>query len=146
MASSEDTIELDEPMEAEYAIGDYLSEMCMELEEAGMSVNIDNLLWEKAKVIVSGRFMGRIFSNLTSNIVKYADSSKPVYMETIYSKQNVAIQISNYVAEDKKLLSSAGIGLKNIEMMMQRMNGKFVYDSNDENGIFIVMLEFKIVE
>ena len=67
-------------------------------------------------------------------------------METIYSKQNVAIQISNYVAEDKKLLSSAGIGLKNIEMMMQRMNGKFVYDSNDENGIFIVMLEFKIVE
>ena len=146
LASSEDTIELDEPMDAEYAIGDYLSEMCMELEEADMSVNIDNLLWKKAKVIVSGRFMGRIFSNLTSNIVKYADSSKPVYMETIYSKQNVAIQISNYVAEDKKLLSSAGIGLKNVEMMMQRMNGKFVYDSNDENGIFIVMLEFKIAE
>ena len=29
---------------------------------------------------------------------------------------------------------------------MQRMNGKFVYDSNDENGIFMVMLEFNIIE
>ena len=122
--------------------GDYLSEICMELEEAGMSVNIDNLLWKKAKVIVSGRFMGRIFSNLTSNIVKYADSSKPVYLETIYSKQTIAIQISNYVSEDKKLLSSAGIGLKNVEMMMKRMDGNCEYGQKDEK--FTIRIEFKI--
>lgn len=146
LASSEDTIETDEPMDVQYAIGDYLSEMCMELAESKIPVNIDKMLWKNVKVIVSGRFMGRIFSNLTSNIKKYADTSKVVSLETIYCKHSIIIKISNYISDNKKLLESAGIGLKNIEMMMQRMNGKFVYDSNDENGIFMVMLEFKIVE
>lgn len=146
LASSEDTIETDEPMDVQYAIGDYLSEMCMELAESKISVNIDKMLWKNVKVIVSGRFMGRIFSNLTSNIKKYADTSKVVSLETIYCKHSIIIKISNYISDNKKLLESAGIGLKNIEMMMQRMNGKFVYDSNDENGIFMVMLEFNIIE
>lgn len=71
---------------------------------------------------------------------------KVVSLETIYCKHSIIIKISNYISDNKKLLESAGIGLKNIEMMMQRMNGKFVYDSNDENGIFMVMLEFNIIE
>ena len=59
--------------------------MCMELAESKISVNIDKMLWKNVKVIVSGRFMGRIFSNLTSNIKKNMQiHQKLFHFETIY--------------------------------------------------------------
>ena len=50
MASSEKNIELDKPIETEYAVGDYLSEMYAVLKERGYSIDIDKLKWEKVKI------------------------------------------------------------------------------------------------
>ena len=52
MASSEKNIELDKPIETEYAVGDYLSEMYAVLKERGYSIDIDKLTGEKLKLLL----------------------------------------------------------------------------------------------
>ena len=144
MASSEKNIELDKPIETEYAVGDYLSEMYAVLKERGYSIDINKLNWEKVKVAVNVGLISRIFANLTDNICKYADIDKPIVMETCFTKNNFKVKIGNGICDDKTLLESTGIGLKSVDMMMLRMNGNMSYSR--EHGKFWVKLEFPIVK
>lgn len=144
MASSEKNIELDKPIETEYAVGDYLSEMYAVLKERGYSIDINKLNWEKVKIAVSVGLISRIFANLTDNICKYADIDKPIVMETCFTKNNFKVKIGNGICDDKTLLESTGIGLKSVDMMMLRMNGNMSYSR--EHGKFWVKLEFPIVK
>ena len=41
--------------------------------------------------------------------------------------KNSGIEIMNNISLQKKLLDSAGIGLKNVDMMMKHMGGKMEY-------------------
>lgn len=144
LASSDENIQMDELAEVEYAIGDYLSEMYMVITESGYSVNIENIKWKKEYIAVNSSLVSRVFNNITSNICKYADISKPVFMEIKYKQKVIEIKISNAICEEKKLLDSAGIGLKNVELMMKRMNGFMTYA--DDNGMFTVKLHFPVAE
>ena len=144
MASSEKNIELDKPIETEYAVGDYLSEMYAVLKERGYSIDINKLNWEKVKIAVNVGLISRIFANLTDNICKYADIDKPIVMETCFTKNNFKVKIGNGICDDKTLLESTGIGLKSVDMMMLRMNGSMSYSR--EHGMFWVKLEFPIVK
>ena len=47
------------PIEAEYAVGDYLSEMYAVLHERGYSIDIDKIIWEKVKIAVNKGQIGR---------------------------------------------------------------------------------------
>lgn len=104
MASSEKNIELDKPIETEYAVGDYLSEMYAVLKERGYSIDINKLNWEKVKIAVNVGLISRIFANLTDNICKYADIDKPIVMETCFTKNNFKVKIGNGICDDKTLL------------------------------------------
>lgn len=142
LASSEESIEMDEPLEAEYVIGDYLSGMYAIIAGKGYSVDIRKMKWEKVDISVNSGFMGRIFNNITDNICKYADVNKPVIIETSYPKGKAVVKISNSVCIEKKLLESAGIGLKNVSIMMDRMGGKMLYHLDNKD--FYVTLEFPV--
>ena len=52
------------------------------------------------------------------------------------------MKISNSVCIEKKLLESAGIGLKNVSIMMDRMGGKMLYHLDNKD--FYVTLEFPV--
>lgn len=142
LASAEDDIVMNEAQEVEYAIGDYLSEMYGVITEKGYSVDIRKMKWEKVDISVNSGFMGRIFNNITDNICKYADVNKPVIIETSYPKGKAVVKISNSVCIEKKLLESAGIGLKNVSIMMDRMGGKMLYHLDNKD--FYVTLEFPV--
>lgn len=144
MASSEKNIELDKPIEAEYAVGDYLSEMYAVLRDKGYTIDIEKIKWEKQNIAVNIGLISRVFTNLTDNICKYADMDKPIVMETSFSKNNFKVKIGNGICDDKTLLESTGIGLKSVDMMMLRMNGSMSYSR--ERGMFWVKLEFPIVK
>lgn len=144
LASSEKNIELDKPIEAEYAVGDYLSEMYAVLHERGYSIDIDKIIWEKVKIAVNMGLVSRVFANLTDNVCKYANKDKLVIMETFFDKHIFEVKIGNGICDDKTLLESTGIGLKSVDMMMLRMNGSMSYSR--EHGMFWVKLEFPIVK
>lgn len=143
IAGSQRPIELDASMDVEYIFGDYLSDVCAQLMKSNYEVDAEGISFKQVKVAVNMAFLTRIFSNLTDNIYKYADNKKPVVMKTAFTKKIFSVEIGNGVCDNKTLLKSAGIGLKSVDAMMQRMNGSMSFKR--ERGKFWVKLEFPIV-
>lgn len=137
-------IEMDASMDVEYIFGDYLSDVCAQLMKSNYEVDAERISFKQVKVAVNMAFLTRIFSNLTDNIYKYADNRKPVVMKTAFTKKIFSVEIGNGVCDNKTLLKSAGIGLKSVDAMMQRMNGSMSFKR--EHGKFWVKLEFPIVK
>lgn len=144
IAGSQRPIELDTSMDVEYIFGDYLSDVCAQLMKSNYEVDAERISFKQVKVAVNMAFLTRIFSNLTDNIYKYADNKKPVVMKTAFTKKIFSVEIGNGVCDNKTLLKSAGIGLKSVDAMMQRMNGSMSFKR--EHGKFWVKLEFPIVK
>lgn len=107
----------------QYAFNDYLSEMCNYLASQGFNVETSELSWPHQNVSVSFDYIGRIMNNIQSNIVKYADKAKPVYLDTKCDGKTFCISVENTVSANANNNSSNGIGLKNINSMMKKMNG-----------------------
>lgn len=143
IAGSQRPIEMDVSMDVEYIFGDYLSDVCAQLMKSNYEVDAERISFKQVKVAVNMAFLTRIFSNLTDNIYKYADNKKPVVMKTAFTKKIFSVEIGNGVCDNKTLLKSAGIGLKSVDAMMQRMNGSMSFKR--EHGKFWVKLEFPIV-
>ena len=143
IAGSQRPIEMDASMDVEYIFGDYLSDVCAQLMKSNYEVDAEGISFKQVKAAVNMAFLTRIFSNLTDNIYKYADKNKPVVMKTAFTKKIFSVEIGNGVCDNKTLLKSAGIGLKSVDAMMQRMNGSMSFKR--ERGKFWVKLEFPIV-
>lgn len=143
ISGSQRPVELDASMDVEYIFGDYLSDVCAQLMKSNYEVDAEGISFKQVKVAVNMAFLTRIFSNLTDNIYKYADNKKPVVMKTAFTKKTFSVEIGNGVCDNKTLLKSAGIGLKSVDAMMQRMNGSMSFKR--EHGKFWVKLEFPIV-
>ncbi len=143
LTSTTGEIKLEEPCEAEYAIGEYLSEIVYLLENAGFAVDADDLRWEPVKVSLYSEYIGRINNNLYSNIVKYAEPQTAVKIWIEYRDREISLHISNAVNPDPTITSKTGIGLKNVKEMMKQMGGK-VEVQNDAKR-YDIALTFPLV-
>ena len=103
------------------AFEDILSNTVGYLEENGFSV-FDNICWPKQKAVVSNEAVNRIFDNISSNLLKYADRDEPVTLCVEERKGRLRITIENGVLKEK-VSDGTGIGLCNIESLMNKMNG-----------------------
>ena len=117
----------------QYAFNDYLSEMCNYLASQGFNVETSELSWPHQNVSVSFDYIGRIMNNIQSNIVKYADISKPVTLSTKSDGKCFYISVSNTISNNADDSSSNGIGLKNINSMMKKMNGDSIIHTDESN-------------
>jgi signal transduction histidine kinase len=123
LISSEQPMKLEEPENLEYALGEYLSELCGLLEMDGYQVLIDHLYWEPVQIQICIDYAGRIIDNLVSNIKKYADQTVPVELSSEYNASYASITIRNKSAKANQYVHGTGIGVKNIRAMMAQMNG-----------------------
>lgn len=121
-----------ETVNIEYAFNDYLSELCSYLETQGFFIEVLELTWPHQNVSISFDYIGRIINNIQSNIVKYADSLKPVFLSTKSDGKNFYISIENTISDHAHDNSSNGIGLKNISSMMKKMNGNCSIHANKQ--------------
>lgn len=140
IANQDAEIQMDPFVNAEDAIGDYLSEFCGILQNKGYKVVSDNLYWDDKMISVNASFISRIMHNLVSNIVKYADVNDEIFIESRYENNRLGIIIENKVDISNKITESSGIGLQNIDMMMKKMKGKLEIHSNRDT--FKVILWF----
>lgn len=123
LAASEEQIELEPWEDAEYALGDYLSELCLFLSEENFQVHAENLFAKEVKVRIHTDYMSRIIHNLFSNIKKYADKRDRILIATSYTDTELIISCKNRI-DRNAYHSGTGIGTKNIALMMQKMGGK----------------------
>lgn len=143
LVDSEQSIRLEAPENVEYALGEYLSELCALLEMDGYQVSIDNLYWESVQIQICTDYVGRIIDNLVSNIKKYAAPNTPVKLSAEYNVSCVSITIQNKSAQPNQYVHGTGIGVKNIHAMMSQMNG--ICTVKIEPDYYSITLSFPIV-
>lgn len=87
----------------------------------------------------------RIFNNLFSNIIKYGDKEKPVFISAAIKNRSdmeaeIVITLQNTIKSDLSGISSTQIGLKSTRKMMELMNGTL--DTEEKETLFTARLAF----
>lgn len=121
------------------ALYDLLSETTAYLEQQGFAVRLD-LDWRPCRIRLRSDYLGRIFDNLASNIVKYADPAAPVVLRSLYTDGCAGIALENRCAARPAAAESSGIGLRNVDGMMRKMGGSCVVEQS--GGRFCAALYF----
>lgn len=142
LARKEGRLELEPPENIESIFSDYLSEMTGLLESSGFQVNMDALEWKSFQVRVNLDYISRIMNNILSNIQKYAEPNTEICLETSYETNRVGIAIKNEIKSQESNIEGNGIGIKNVEFMMQKMNGECMTEIKEKD--YRIILWFKI--
>ena len=83
----------------------------------------------------------RIFENLFSNLLKYADKHRPVSVKFELCEDKLKVFVKNFVSENKDKRESNGIGIRSCKKIAEMLSHEF--DTAEENGIFTVSLALK---
>ena len=101
-----------------------LSDFCGYLEQKGFQVGLD-VRWPDKQIRYVEEYVTRILDNITSNIVKYADITKPVKISIIEEPEIIRIQFQNHVNKPDFPVDSTGIGIQSIDNLMKKMGGEY---------------------
>lgn len=86
----------------------------------------------------------RVFDNVFSNILKYADKSKPINIRYYIKDQNLIIIIQNKITKKLKSVSSTGIGLKTCTKIIEMHKGKLYAKKTNDAFTITIKLPVKI--
>lgn len=144
--NSQHKVELEEPEDIFSAFGDYLSELCVLLEDEGFTVDTEMLEWNPAAVRINTDLFGRIMNNIISNIEKYASRNNPIQVQILYEEKYVGILIRNTVAQTEQTAHKTGIGLQNISVMMEHMQGYLEASEKDRKYCMILHFPYSVIQ
>lgn len=139
--------DLEEPGKLGEMFYDILSDFAGYMAERGFSVQ-NHLSWPDVQIRVNTNYLSRVMDNITSNIEKYADKSRPVDVEavrtTVEGKNYAGITIENTILKNASHEESSGIGTRSMENMMHAMKGLlFIKTGEDNYRICILFPEVK---
>lgn len=127
-SSDQDELHADEVNGAEF-VGQIVEESLFDLENEG--IEVARRAGEiTCRLLVDVDLMRRVFGNLFSNILKYADRSHAVQAEYGETKGELVIRLRNSVAADASERESSNIGLKTCETILKRHGGTFSYQKD----------------
>ncbi len=75
----------------------------------------------------------RVFDNLFSNIHKYADPSRPVYLDKLADKDTIHVKITNFIPDHATRVESNRIGLQTCQKLVEAMGGTFRQERNGDS-------------
>ena len=139
LIAGEDEIELEEPELYEVLFYDLFSETANYLNQRGFEVKF-HVEWIGCEICISTDYIIRIMDNITSNIVKYADSKCPVIISSVIKKRTVGFVFENQIRLLEETVESTGIGIQNIKNMMQKMNGECIVEKTEEKFRIMILL------
>ena len=85
----------------------------------------------------------RVFDNLFSNILKYADKSEPIKIRYYIENNILIITIKNKINNNLKSVISTGIGLKTCTKIIEMHNGQLSTQKIDNFFIVTITLDVK---
>ena len=106
-------------------IAQMLEENLYDLEEKGISIKREVSV-TTSNLLINISLIHSLFENVFSNIRKYADLSKGLYVQYYLENNYLVVSLENYKKEEKdtKILS-AQIGLHNCTAIMEKHGGRF---------------------
>lgn len=124
-------------------LGQVVEESLFDMENEGFTIerSSDDI---DCRLLVDIALVRRVFGNIFSNLLKYADSSRPVTVEYRQGKDRLSIRFVNYVSQDFKEKESSSIGLKTCGKIMGDHKGCFTCER--KGNMFVAELEFPTLE
>lgn len=132
-------IKYTEPISMKQAFSKACSNMISELEIRGFHVLVE-LDWDSCFIQVKQGYINRIFENICSNIIKYAEVKTEVQICTINTDKHTGISILNSNANGATNEDSTQIGLDSIRNMMEKMNGISIIEQTE--AVFEISILF----
>jgi Signal transduction histidine kinase len=127
----------------------YLEELLEELEQnreflelKGFSVQTE-FLAEEGKIMGNVMFFQRIFSNLFTNILKYADQDQSIVWTVKVDRGMLCFLFWNQKLRSRKLVESNGIGLKSVRRMVELQNGSVFMTGDGDH--FALTMKFPLI-
>lgn len=137
---------LDKEQEAELesiavqeAIYDLISDQITILRQEHFKVRIIGEL-PQVYITVNLEELGRVFDNILSNLLKYAEPMEEVYITFNSTPEMFEIQLANTIKMAEVSPESTGLGERIISRMMSRMQGQF--SKNQEGASYRAVLSF----
>ena len=118
----------------------YLGDILTYLEREGFHVRSD-VSYGNSSIVIQREGIGRVFSNLLSNITKYASRDAEVFICCKEKKDHVEIRFVNAVRVfDEGKPESTGFGYRIIKRLMEEMDGEYIAEEAD--GFYTTKLRF----
>ena len=143
LINSKPEMELSEPEPAEYALGEYLSNLVNLLEMEQYTCETTGICWEMALLRICPDYMERIVDNLVSNMKRYADPAFPVVLSVEYEERGTCLILEDHTLQPDPFVKGTGIGMKNVAAMMKQMGGSCEVSRKD--GLYRMVLRFPVV-
>ena len=121
-----------------------VSEHVAELMSYGYMIDFDYTVPEKVEMAADISGLRRLFDNIFSNIMKYADKRRHVSIEASVQEGLITVRIINGVLETSRKVESNNIGLKTCEKICRDMDGTFEY--HDDGLLFKIRITIPVYE
>ena len=118
------------------------SDYAFSLESKGFSVHTDFQPIDGI-VQINVELLRRTFDNIYSNLLKYADPSKPVEIAFACRNEKIQLQVVNHISPFRDKRESTNIGLNTCVRVMEYHNGTFTF--TEESDIFTATLTFPLL-
>lgn len=126
--------------DAQTLLNQAIAEHVLLLTENGYTF-ISETLDKKCTILIDASAFVRVIDNLFSNIKKYADITKPIYISASADSNNVTLIMKNSAIQND--VESNGIGLKTCSKIMVAMNAGFNTESDDNEFTAILTIPIK---
>ncbi|MCQ4087816.1 HAMP domain-containing sensor histidine kinase [Saccharibacillus sp. JS10] len=120
-------------------IYDLMSDQIAILHQEHFDVSISGELPD-TYMDVSMEELGRVFDNLMSNLLKYADPKEKIHIIFTGNQETFEIRIHNKIKKTNTSIESNRLGERSIGRMMNRMQAQFKSTQEDEE--YLILLRF----
>ena len=141
LVTRDTVVTLDPPAYFSRIFEEPLAEMVDTLQQRGFACALD-LGSEDLMLTVKMRHIRRVFDNITSNAIKYADPGREISVTFRKEEKWVGLRFANHVLPGQHREESTQVGLTSIETMMEKMNAVCRVEQGTEQ--FAITLLFPI--
>lgn len=141
LVTRDTVVTLDPPAYFSRIFEEPLAEMVDTLQQRGFACALD-LGSEDLMLTVKMQYIRRVFDNITSNAIKYADPGREISITFRKEEKWVGLRFANHVLPGQHREESTQVGLTSIETMMEKMNAVCRVEQGTEQ--FAITLLFPI--
>lgn len=141
LVTRDTVVTLDPPAYFSRIFEEPLAEMVDTLQQRGFACALD-LGSEDLMLTVKMQYICRVFDNITSNAIKYADPGREISVTFRKEEKWVGLRFANHVLPGQHREESTQVGLTSIETMMEKMNAVCRVEQGTEQ--FAITLLFPI--
>ncbi len=144
LVTRDTVVTLDEPAPFSQIFEEPLAEWAEQLEQHGFICRLE-LGEEDVSLRVHRAYIRRIFDNITSNILKYADPACPVTVCDLRREGQAGLAFTNVPLQpDAGGAESTKVGLVSIQTMMEKMQGTVSVDRSSSS--YCIALLFPLAD